>query len=108
MTTTQSRCAQLPNRRRSETFSFECAGLRYTATTSWFHDGRLAELFLNNHNSDLAANVNARDSAITLSLALQNGTDVETIRTALCRDSHGGASGPLGPALDRLARDTTR
>jgi hypothetical protein len=94
---------RLPNRRASETFELDVAGLRYTATASWFHDGRLAELFLNNHKSNSAADVNARDAAIALSLALQNGADVETIRKALCRDSHGRASGPLGAALDRLA-----
>ena len=37
--------------------------------------------------------------------ALQCGADIETIRKALCRDSHGRASGPLGAALDRLADD---
>ena len=30
----------------SETFAFECNGLRYLATVSRFADGRLAELFL--------------------------------------------------------------
>jgi hypothetical protein len=34
---------RLPNRRFSETFSLECAGLQYTATISRFDDGRLAE-----------------------------------------------------------------
>jgi hypothetical protein len=33
---------------------------------------------------------------------LQHGADVETIRRALCRDSRGRASGPLGAALDML------
>jgi hypothetical protein len=49
--------------------------------------------------------VNARDSAIVCSIAIQFGADVETIRKALCRDSHGRASGPLGAALDIIARD---
>jgi hypothetical protein len=40
------------------------------------------------------------DSAIVFSIAVQHGADVETIRRALCRDSHGRASGPLGKALD--------
>jgi hypothetical protein len=35
--------------------------------------------------------------------SLQHGADIETIRKALCRDSHGRASGPLGAGLDRLA-----
>jgi hypothetical protein len=34
---------RLPNRRASESFGFECAGLKYTATASWFADGRLGE-----------------------------------------------------------------
>ena len=37
------------------------------------------------------------------SIALQNGADLETIRRALCRDSKGGALGPLAAALDRLS-----
>jgi hypothetical protein len=105
MAVIQSVRERLPDRRGSETFDFECAGLTYTATASWFHDGRLAELFLNNHKSGSQADTNARDAAITLSLALQHGADIEMIRRALCRDSHGRPSGPLGAALDRLADD---
>jgi len=97
---------RLPNRRSSLTFSFESNGLAYTATASWFPDGRLAELFLNNHKSNSSADVNARDGAIAVSLALQNGTDLETIRRAVSRDSQGRASGPLGAALDCLAEET--
>ena len=37
---------RLANRRPSETFGFECADLKYTATASWFDDGRLGEIFL--------------------------------------------------------------
>jgi hypothetical protein len=37
------------------------------------------------------------------SIAVQCGADPESIRHALCRDSHGRASGPLGVALDILA-----
>src|SRR3954465_7770928 len=96
----QARRQRLPNRRESLTVSFECNGISYTASASRFHDGRLAELFINNSKSNSAADVNARDAAITLSIALQYGADVETIRNALCRDSHGRPSGPLGAALD--------
>jgi hypothetical protein len=92
-------------RRISATFDFECAGLRYTATIGRFPDGRVGEIFLNNHKSNSAADTNARDSAIVCSIALQCGADLDTICKALCRDSHGSASGPLGVALDRLADD---
>jgi hypothetical protein len=50
--------------------------------------------------------MNARDSAIVCSIALQCGADLETISKALCRDSHGRASGPLGTALDLLTDGT--
>jgi ribonucleoside-diphosphate reductase alpha chain len=91
---------RLPGRRASEIFTVECAGLRYTATISRFDDGRLGEIFLSNHKAGSAADTAARDAAITCSIALQYGADVETIRKALCRDGSGNASGPLGAALD--------
>jgi hypothetical protein len=66
-------------------------------------DGSIGELLLTNHKSNSAADTNARDSAITFSIAIQHSADPETIRRALCRDSQGRASGPLGTALDLLA-----
>jgi hypothetical protein len=96
---------RLPDRRLNETFNFECSGLRYTCTIGRFRDGRIAEIFLSNHKSNSAADTAARDAAIVASIALQFGANVETIRRALCRDSRGRASGPLGAALDRIAAD---
>jgi ribonucleoside-diphosphate reductase alpha chain len=94
---------RLPNRRPSETFALECAGLKYTATISRFNDGRVGEIFLTNHKGGSHADTAARDAAITCSIALQFGADIETIRRALCRDGRGHASGPLGVALDLIA-----
>jgi hypothetical protein len=94
---------RLPGRRASETFSLQCAGLSYTATISRFADGRLGEIFLTNHKNGSDADTAARDSAIVFSIALQYGADLNTIRKALCRDSHGNASGPLSTALDVLS-----
>jgi hypothetical protein len=98
--------ARLPNRRASTSFGLEVAGLRYTCTFSRFADGRVGEVFLNNHKSNSASDSNARDSAIVCSLALQHGVPLETIRRALLRDSHGRPSTPLGCALDRIADET--
>jgi hypothetical protein len=95
---------RLPNRRDSISFSFEVGNLGYVATYSRFSDtGCPAEIFLQNHRTNSGADVFARDSAIACSFALQHGASVEDIRKALCRDSHGHASGPLGVALDILA-----
>jgi hypothetical protein len=94
---------RLPNRRASETFTFLWHGMSFTATTSKFPSGTLGEIFLTNGKVDTDADVAARDSAVTCSIALQFGADIETLRRALLRDSQGVASGPLGTALDLIA-----
>ena len=95
---------RLPDRRGSMTFMLEAGGLRFTATVSQFGDGSLGEIFLQNHKASSAAGIFASDAAIAASLALQFGCPIETLRKALCRDARGNATGPLGVALDTLAR----
>ena len=82
-----------PNRQASETLSLRSEGLSYTATVSRSADGRPLEIFLSNHKSGSAADVNARDAAIACSIALQHGADLDVIRKALCRDARGNTSG---------------
>jgi hypothetical protein len=94
---------RLPNRRGCESFEIESQGLSFTATVSRFSDGRVAEIFLQNHKAGSMAGINAQDSAVVCSIALQYGVPLETIRRALMRDSQGRASGPLGTALDAIA-----
>jgi ribonucleoside-diphosphate reductase alpha chain len=93
---------RLPNRRVSETFELEVSGLKYTCTCSRFRDGRLAEIFLQNHKPGSQSDSNARDAAVDASLALQHGCPLETLRRALLRDSQGRPSTPLGAALDLI------
>ena len=94
---------RLPERRRCESFTFTLGGLRFTASIGRYPDGRIGEVFLNNHKAGNQADTNARDAAIILSFALQHGADINEIRKALCRDSIGRALGPVGAALDRIA-----
>ena len=96
---------RLPNGRASETFEVGVGNLRYIATASRFADGRIGELFLTNHKSNSDADTAARDAAIAFSFAVQHGADPRAIRRALCRDSRGCASSPLGAALDLLLGD---
>jgi hypothetical protein len=58
---------------------------------------------MSNHIAGSAADGGVRDAAICCTFALQFGADIETIRKALCRGSHGRLSGPLGAALDPIA-----
>jgi hypothetical protein len=96
---------RLANRRASVNFSFECNALRYTATISYFADGRLAEIFIGNRKSGSHSDSAAKDSAVVCSIALQHGVPLDTIRRALLRDARGNASSPLGVALDLLAQE---
>ena len=77
---------RLPNRRASETFTFECNGLSYLASISRFADGRLAEIFLSNSKAGSHSDAAAKDSAVVCSIALQHGITVDVIRHALLRD----------------------
>ena len=92
-------------RRRSETFDLEFNGLRFTASYSCFSDGRVGELFLQNHKPGSQSDANARDAAVAASLALQHGCPLETLQRAVLRDENGKASTPLGAALDLIAAD---
>jgi ribonucleoside-diphosphate reductase alpha chain len=94
---------RLPDRRASTAFCFECNSLRYTASASWFDDGRLGEVFVSNHRADSHADSCARDAAILASIALQFGAPLDVLRRALLRDSQGRPSTPIGCALDLLA-----
>jgi hypothetical protein len=94
---------RLPNRRRSETFSFRWASMNFTATIARFDTGELAEPFLSNGRVDSNADTAARDSAVAASLALQFGVPLDVLRGALLRDSQDKASVVLGTALDLIA-----
>jgi hypothetical protein len=94
---------RLRNRRGAETIALEFAGLRYVVTVGRYDDGRLAECFIRNHKNNSAADVNARDAGILLSLCLQHGCPAETIARAISRNSDGSASGVIGAVLDLIA-----
>src|SRR6516165_3559622 len=93
----------LPFRRLCESFDFECNGLHYTATVSYYADGRLSEIFLGNAKAGSHSDAAAKDSAVVCSIALQHAVPVDVIRHALLRDSRNIPSSPLGMALDLIA-----
>ena len=98
----------LPTRRRSENFDFEHAAdagmapIRYTATVGYGADGTVAEVFLNSAKVGSATDSSARDAAIGISIALQHGTPIDTLRHAMTRNQDGSASSPIGKLLDLL------
>jgi len=63
---------RLPDRRPAMSFDLTVAGLQFTATVGSVN-GRVMEVFLQNHKPGSAADFFARDAAIAASLALQFG-----------------------------------
>ena len=94
--------ARLPNRRGCELVDFESGGLRFTASIGRYPDGKVGEMFIDNHKVGSTIGILVRDMAIAFSFAAQHGADIEAIRRALCRDSQGRPLGPLAVALDLL------
>lgn len=90
----------LPNRRPSESFNFDHEGVAYHATISRFPNGGIAELFLDAGKTGSAVNVMARDAAVVLSVALQFGTPLEVVKTALSKLEDGSCAGAIGHALE--------
>lgn len=90
----------IPNRRQIETFKFEFAGIKLHASVSHFDDGRVAEVFVDAGKCNTGIQAVARDGAILISLALQHGCPVETLRHAMTRDDSEAAASPLGALLD--------
>ena len=98
---------QLPNRRRATTLTIGNHSLPFTATFGHFADGSVGEIFLQNHKPGSQADLNARDSAVAASLALQYGCPLEVLKRALLRDAHGRPSTPLGAALDAISEGSS-
>jgi hypothetical protein len=94
---------RLRNRRRSERFELELNGLRHVASFSRFNDGRVAEIFLQNHKPASQSDANARDTAIAASC----NTDVRLrcCGDRCCATPRAAASTPLGVALGIIAEE---
>jgi hypothetical protein len=93
---------RLPDRRASVLFDFESMGLRFVGSVSRYDDGRISEIFIDNHKAGSAIGTLVRDLAIVFSFAAQHGASAEDIRRALCRDGQGRPLGPLAAALDLI------
>lgn len=102
----------LPERRAGETFEITFAGEKYHVTTGYYPNGQLGEVFITRIRDKSGAKLGvqlegmARDAAILLSIALQYGTPVETIRHAVTRDEKNQPTTIIGAVVDRLYEDS--
>jgi hypothetical protein len=89
---------RLPNRRASVVLDFEHKGLRFTCSFSRYPDGRISELFIQNHKNS------SGDGGVITSVALQFGAPLETLADAILRDRDGEAASPIGAAIDLVTK----
>ena len=68
-----------------------------------YADGRPAEIFLDAEKQAVDAANDARDLALAVSIGLQHGVPLETLRHAALRDAAGAPQGLLGAVCDALA-----
>jgi hypothetical protein len=76
---------RLPNRRQCESFEFRHAGLDFTLAAGFYQDGRVAEIFLSPHRGQWPRSESRACATVTVSIALQFGADLETIRAAVTK-----------------------
>jgi hypothetical protein len=100
VSSTDSSRKQPPNRRASENMALQHFGADFMITAGRYPDGTLAEIFMNAAHANSALDAIISDAAIAISLALQFGCPLDTLRHALKRDSLGNPSSPIGAALD--------
>lgn len=98
---------ELPQRRRAETFELAYGGLAkaHTITVGFYPDGHVGEVFINGGKSGEQVEGIAHDGAVLLSMALQHGVDLATIKHAMTRDEQGQSSSIIGAVVDVLEND---
>jgi hypothetical protein len=94
----------LPARRRCETFELDYGGLKksHVVTVGFYDAGNIGEVFINGGKSGEQVEAIARDGAVLLSIALQHGATLDTIKHAITRDGQDAPQSIIGVVVDRL------
>lgn len=96
---------ELPQRRYGETFELRHAGHRsaFAITVGRYPNGDVGEVFVSGAKAGSEVDAVARDGAVLLSLALQFGIPLDTVRRAITRNGDGSASSIIGAVADKIA-----
>ena len=93
---------KLPQRRACETFTVRFWNQAFAVSFGFYPEGTVGEVFIDGGKTGQDVQSTARDAAVVLSLALQHGTPIETIRRAVTRNGNGTPSSIVGVVADRL------
>lgn len=92
----------LPQRRASETFGLRFWNQNVTVTVGFYPDGAVGEVFIDGGKTGQDVQSTARDAVVVLSLALQHGLPIETVRSAVTCNGSGEAASILGVIVAAL------
>src|SRR5262252_147654 len=94
----------LPARRAAETFvlPFGGQGQSFHVTVGYYPNGDVGEIFISGAKAGSDVEAVARDGAVLISLAIQYGVPLETIRHALTREQDGLPSTIIGAVVEQL------
>jgi len=103
----------LPQRRPTFTFDIHDEGGRIDMTVAYSTfeppgappPHTIAEIFVTSRKIGSGTEAIARDAAILLSLAVQHGCPLDTIKHALTRNQDGTAQSLMGRVVDRVMRE---
>jgi hypothetical protein len=98
---------RLPNRRPHESMQLEFAGQEFTLGVGRDDGGTIVEIFVGGRKAGSAIDSAARDAGILISLGLQHGVSLETMRHASTREADGSPSSIVGAVLDKLTEPQT-
>jgi hypothetical protein len=94
----------LPQRRRAETFTVIHWDQPFVVTVGFFDNGTLGEIFIDGGKTGQDIQSTSRDAAVVLSLGLQHGVPIESIRHAVTRNGASGAPASIiGAVVDAVA-----
>ena len=93
----------LPQRRAAETFDLRFWSQNFTVTVGFYPDETPGEVFIDGGKSGQDVQSTARDAAVVLSLALQHGTPIETIRHAVTRGASEEPASIVGAVVDFIS-----
>jgi len=100
---------RLPNRRAAENVTFVSRGQKVVCNIGYYPDGRIGEVFVvdaGKTGADL--NVAMLEVGVAVSIALQHGASIDSMRASFPRTEQGKAEGTMGQLLDLLAAPNLR
>jgi len=94
----------LPQRRRCETFNMRFGNQSrvFMVTVGYYDDGRIGEVFIDGAQTGSEVDNIARDGAVLISLALQHGVPLETMKHAVSKDRDNNSATIIGAVIDRI------